>query len=280
VRRAAAAMACAAAGLASAGDARWYVQVDNDLFFDTDRWYSSGFRVARVDGPVELSLAQEIYSPDAKNLVLVDRPPAARILASGAYHWRDEAVWQTAELALGVRGPDALGRQATDLFHHLVPAHRVDWSQQLPTRFAAEARFTRSQSLLPGLKLHAGAVAGTEMIFAHAGIEARCGDARSMASQLLRYVATPPWPSTPEYGWNLYAGASVRVVARNALLSRAYIPAAPAPDLTRAVGRLAAGVALARRWGSLDFSLAHETREFDQQSHAQHFGSVALHVDF
>jgi hypothetical protein len=134
LRRAAAAVACAAAGLAVAGDARWYVQVDNDLFFDTDRWYSSGVRIARVDGPLEFALSQEIFSPDAKNFVLVDRAPAARLLASGAYHWRDQAVWQTAEAALGVRGPDALGRQATDLFHHLVATHRVDWSKQRCTR--------------------------------------------------------------------------------------------------------------------------------------------------
>ena len=279
--RAALAIACAAAGLASAGDdARWYVQVDNDLFFDTDRWYSSGVRVARVEGALEFAIDQEIYSPDAKHPVLVDRAPAARILGSAAYHWRDAAAWQTLELALGTRGPAALGRQATNLFHHLVRAPFVDWSLQLPSRVDAQVAFVRSDSFASVLKLHYGALAGNEMTFAHAGIELRCGAAPSMASQLLRYAATPPWPVAPASGWSVYGGASVRVVARNALLSRAYIPEAPAPQLRREVGRLVAGVALTRPWASLDFSLVHETREFAEQRHPQHFGSLAVHVPF
>jgi hypothetical protein len=279
--RAALAIACAAAGLASADDAaRWYAQVDNDLVFDTDRWYSSGVRIARVEGALEFGFLHEVYSPDAKNPVLIDRPPAARVLATVAHHRRDEGTWQTVEAALGARGPAAAGRQLTDFLHRLFPAAPVDWSRQLPGRFDAQVAFARSESLARGLKLHYGALAGNETTFAHAGIEMRCGAAPSMASQLLRYAATPPWPVAPASGWSAYGGASVRFVARNDLLSRAYLPGAPAPAVRRAVGRLVAGVALARPWGSIDFSLAHETREFAEQRRAQHFGSLAIHVPF
>ncbi len=279
--RAALAIVCAAAGLASAaGGARWYVQIDNDLFFDTDRWYSSGVRVARVEGALEFGLLHEVYSPEAKHPALIDRPPAARLLATVAHHRRNEDAWQTVEVALGERGPAAAGRQLTDALHRVFPAAHVDWSLQLPSRFDAQIAFARSDALVPGLKLHYGALAGNEVTFAHAGIEMRCGAAPSMASQLLRYAATPPWPVAPASGWSVYGGASVRVVARNALLSRAYIPEAPAPEMRRAVGRLVAGVALTRAWGSFDFSLAHETREFAEQRQPQHFGSAAIHIAF
>lgn len=281
LKRAAAAIACAAAGLAGAADgARWYLQHDNDFFFDTDRWYSSGARIARVDGPWELALTQEIFSPDAKHFALVDRAPAARVLASGAYHWRDDASWQTVEVALGERGPDALGRQTTEFFHHIFRAAHVDWSQQLTARFDAQAAFVRTDTLIGGLKLHYGALAGNETAFAHAGIELRCGAAPSMASQLLRYAATPPWPIEAAQGLSTYAGASVRLVARNELLARAYIPDSPAPTLRHAVGRLLAGLTWSGRRATIDVSLVHETREFAEQRHAQHFGSIALHVPF
>ncbi len=281
LRRAAAAIACAGAGFACAADgARWYVQHDNDFFFDTDRWYSSGTRLARVDGPWEFALTQEIFSPDAKHLVAVDRVPAARVLASGAHHWRNDASWQTVEVALGWRGPGALGRQMTEFFHHIFRAAHVDWSQQLPARFDAQAAFVRTETLIGGLKAHYGALAGNEVTFAHAGIELRCGAAPSMASQLLRYAATPPWPGEAAHGLSTFAGASLRLVARNDLLSRAYIADSPAPSLRRAVGRVLAGVSWTGPRATIDVSLVHETREFAEQRHPQHFGSIALHVPF
>ena len=59
-----------AAQTAGAGEAsRWYLQMDNDFFFGTDRNYSSGLRLGRVAGvgevQVEWGLLQEIYSPEA-----------------------------------------------------------------------------------------------------------------------------------------------------------------------------------------------------------------------
>ena len=57
---------------AASGDAqsRWYLQMDNDFFFGTDRNYSSGLRLGRVTGAgeiqVEWGLLQEVYSPEGK----------------------------------------------------------------------------------------------------------------------------------------------------------------------------------------------------------------------
>ena len=146
MRAAALAFALAAAGAASAQEsaARWYVQLDNDVVFETDRWYTSGVRIARVCNDLEWGLVQEIFTPDSRNPRPVDRAPSARLLASVALHDRSGAVWQTIEGALGVRGPAALGRQSTDAIHRIIPAPEVDWSRQLDNRLDAQVAFTRS----------------------------------------------------------------------------------------------------------------------------------------
>ena len=82
-RLCAAMFACLSLG-ACADDAAWYLQLDNDVVFGTDRWYTSGVRLARVarheSHAIELGLLQEIYTPEAKRFTFgtVDRPPAAR----------------------------------------------------------------------------------------------------------------------------------------------------------------------------------------------------------
>ena len=197
-RRALAGLALAVAGVAGAAgrDAAWYVQVDNDVVFTTDRWYTSGVRIARLERDFEWGLVQEIYTPDAKNPRPVDRAPAGRLLASVAHHDRSAEVWCTLEAALGVRGPAALGRQSTDYIHRLIPAPAVDWSRQLENRLDAQLAFTRSEILGLGLvKAHYGAVLGTQRAFAHAGIEIRAGANRSMASALLR-IPVAAWASS------------------------------------------------------------------------------------
>ncbi|HEX7465852.1 MAG TPA: lipid A-modifier LpxR family protein, partial [Usitatibacter sp.] len=147
-------LACVACALASgacaaAEDARWYVKIDNDVVFGTDRWYTSGVRIARVKDDLELALVQDIYTPDAKHwhFGVDDRAPTAELLAVGAKHMHGPDYFQTIELALGVRGPSAVGRQATSDIHRLIPAPEVDWSRQLDDAFDGHVAFTRSQSL-------------------------------------------------------------------------------------------------------------------------------------
>ena len=98
-RAAAAVVAYAALGAAADDAARWYLQVDNDAFFNTDRWYSSGLRIARVeargDHEDEWGVLQEIYTPEAKFANPIDRPPAARLLATWARHERSAGDWRT-----------------------------------------------------------------------------------------------------------------------------------------------------------------------------------------
>ena len=153
MRRMAAVLAtCATLGAGAAeNDSRWYVQVDNDLVFDTDRWYSSGLRGGRVDGSgdlqVEWGLLHEIYSPEGKYWFpgVDDRVPTARLLFYGARHRFTRSYFETIELAAGVRGPAARGKQLTDMVHKFVDAAKVEWSRQ-------EGRIGMFRSFAQGLE--------------------------------------------------------------------------------------------------------------------------------
>ena len=276
------ALAASAAG-AAGEERRWYLQVDNDVVFGTDRWYTSGVRLACEKRDIEWGIVQEIYTPDAKRWRSgeVDRIPTARLLLSVARHFRDAGTFQTLELAAGVRGPAALGRQATEDIHHLIPAPAVDWSRQLENKLDAHLAYARSQAIGAGpLQAHFGAVLGNQVSLAHAGFELRFA-ANGPGSALLRFAPTPPWTgAAAEEGWSFRVGASGRAVVRNELLSRSYDPVGPPPERRHAVGRAVAGVAWVQPWGSMTFDLALDTREFATQSAPGAFGALAVHVAF
>ncbi|HUL57354.1 MAG TPA: lipid A deacylase LpxR family protein [Usitatibacter sp.] len=282
--RPAAIAACLFAGTAFADDpVHWYVRADNDFFFHTDRWYTSGVRIARVDGPLEWGIVQEIYTPEAKHLspTLRDRAPTARLLATVAKHFSSRGSFDTLELDAGVRGPSARGEQAQDFVHRIVDSGvTVEWSRQLPDAFDASAIGVRTQALGAGFRGHVGAVLGTQVTFAHVGLEWRYGDPRAPSSSMLRFAATPPFFDAEALGWSFYVGASARGVARNELLSKNYYVYGPELVRKDGVTRVAGGLAWSQRWGDLTFDLVQDSREFEGQRTAHAFGSIALHLAF
>jgi hypothetical protein len=281
VRLVAATLAAAAFPAAAAsGDALWYLQVDNDVPFSTDRWYTSGVRIARVQDGLELGLVQEIYTPEAKlwHRGVVDRAPTGRLLLSIARHSATPDALQTLELMAGVRGPASGARRSAEVIHQVIPAPVVDWTRQLDNEFDGTVVAVRSQRIGFAV-LHYGAQLGNQVTFAHGGVEARWGTAAQSVSRLLRFAATPEQPSSAT-AWSVYAGASLRGVGRNQLLSRDYDPEGPPLDRERAVTRLATGIAWTGAWGALTFDLAQDSREFAQQREPHRFGSLTLHTSF
>ena len=289
MKRIAAVLVAFAATFAGAADsdARWYVQVDNDLVFNTDRWYSSGLRVARVAGSgelqVEWGLLHEIYSPEGKywSPGVDDRAPTARLLFYGARHRSTAGYVETLELAAGVRGPAAQGESLTEFVHKFVDAAEVDWSRQEGDQFDIQVAAVRSHRL-GDFHLHYGAVAGSEQGFAHGAVEWRIGEGAALValSPLFRYAATPPPPATAPSGWALFVGAGARAVGWNDMVDRNYDAFGPELDPKRVVGRVGAGVAWVGSWGAVTFAIATESREFDAQRRSQGFGSLTAHLHF
>jgi hypothetical protein len=73
---------------------------------------------------------------------------------------------------------------------------------------------------------------------------------------------------------------SIRGVARNEMLVQDYDPTRPELEIERAVGRAAAGVTYAARWGSVHFGIAADTREFKGQHAPNAFGSLTVSLHF
>ena len=287
-RLAGAALALLALGDARAAeDAQWYLQVDNDVAFTTDRWYTSGVRIARshrsADAQrIEWGVAQEIYTPNLNRFNPADRPYAARLFLSGARHDYTADGHRTLEFTAGVRGPSALGRQSQELVHRLVPAPDDDWSRQLPNRLDVQAIAVQSRDLAidggsqPHGVLHYGAVLGTNITLVHAGFEVRAGQPFEFPA--LRFAATPPLAAA--HGWSAFAGASGRWVPRNTLLAGSSDPTVGEVTRNPSVWRLAAGLAWANSWGAVTFTLTQDSREFKTQQAMQRFGILALHLSF
>jgi len=291
-RRLAATLACVAALPAAAAGtdaARWYLQVDNDVVFVTDRWYSSGIRIARVanvDGhELEFGVIHEIYMPEQRNWEpgRADRAPTARLLLNAARHQRTQDAFDTFELQAGVRGDAARGEQITHFVHRGIPGGAdVDWSRQLqPNKFDGSLVAARSTNI-GNFRVHFGGVLGTQLIYGHVGGELRYGPgSRDIDFQVMRFAATPPFAHRgDDTGWSVFAGASARIVAYNGMLGPNYDPGGEEIRTHPIVGRLAGGAAWTFQRGSVTFSLVHDTREFSEQRKPQQFGSLAVHWTF
>jgi len=98
-------------------------------------------------------------------------------------------------------------------------------------------------------------------------------------SRLLRFAATPELAANAQ-GWSAYAGASVRAVGRNELLSRNYDPSGGDLDRENVVTRIAGGIAWIATWGAVTFDVAQDSREFSQQRTPHRFGSLTVSVTF
>ncbi len=275
----------------AAGDVSWYTQIDNDVAVHTDRWYTSGLRIARTNRLAENEYAefgvlQEIYTPDVHRLDPTDRPYAGRLLVTAARHDFMPGLYRTLELDVGVRGPAALGRQSTEFVHRFIPAAGFDWSRQLPNRVDAQAIAVQTHEFaLPAAEharwaLHYGAVLGNTVTFAHAGVEVRTGGPQAIAGPALRFAATPPLAAAGAQGWSAFAGVSGRWVAHNSLLSRNAIEFGPPIERIGGVARGAAGVAWSAPWGAVTFTAVADSPEFETQHTPHGFGILGLRVDF
>ena len=288
MRRLAAAAACLAA-LGAVAQTQWYVQMDNDLGFETDRWYSSGMRVSAVrthgDHERELGLLQEVYTPDVKGFRVgaVDRMPTARLFVMAARHDRNEARWQTLEVDVGVRGPSAGGREATRLVHRVVHARDIDWSRQDKDRIDVQLVASRTENVLRAVNLNYGAVLGNELTFLHVGAEYRLGTrgANAPSAAVLRYAASPPpFGIAVEGCWSAFVAGSGRLVLQNKMLEQGYGFIDDTPTRRRSVVRATTGFSWAWPGGIVTFAVVHESKEFAQQSRGHTFASLTGYVDF
>lgn len=146
--------------------------LDNDLFGDTDRYYTNGFQFAwrsatdtvpawlavagRATAPVlppggvrrwGLAFGQEIYTPEdifRDEPDPADRPYAAWLYGAVSYSVYTDTSFAAAELQAGVVGPSALGEQVQNTVHAFNGGDLAEgWDAQLDDEPGLNLLFTR-----------------------------------------------------------------------------------------------------------------------------------------
>ncbi|HEX4944594.1 MAG TPA: lipid A deacylase LpxR family protein, partial [Usitatibacteraceae bacterium] len=266
----------------------------------TDRWYTSGVRIYRSalldevspfasflrgcatrEQRFDVGILHEVYTGDGRaDPTAPDRPNAGRLLLSFARHDLSPDTLASLGIDAGVSGPAALGERVQEIIHRIAPAPHTDWTRQVDNRADVQVTGAWSRRLMadaiPGaLVMHGGAAAGTITAFGHAGIEWRTDSPAEAANPLLRFAATPPMPRNAR-GLSLFAGASLRAIARNRVLGRRSDDPKPEAAREHRVSRVAAGLAWSEDWGVVTLGLAQDSREFDGQRSPHRFGSLTV----
>ena len=148
---------------------------DNDLFDNTDRFYTNGISFDYTapgisDNPVKyvllpyrgraknyygLVLVQNLYTPSTTKIGGIqhgDRPFAAylyfgsyKITSDDVRHYR-----QVSELDLGILGPQSMGAQVQDVFHKYIPYNNepLGWENQIATDAVINYNFSLEKGIV------------------------------------------------------------------------------------------------------------------------------------
>lgn len=140
---------------------------DNDLYTSSknDMYYTNGLELfyrflSKNENPkinkkiTEFRIGQYIYNPrfiNAAAVTINDRPFTGYLFAEAgrSFFYQSESVLKT-DFQLGFMGPNALGRETQESFHHLIGYKEVfGWENQLTNAFAVQAHVMYSKKLFP-----------------------------------------------------------------------------------------------------------------------------------
>jgi len=207
----------------------WTVLVENDLFYDSDRNYTSGVALAWVASPkpapewaVKLArsvpwypeigeirhgyvVGQNMYTP--RDIALADQPPDDRPYAGWLYATIGLGVDSPHQsdifaLTVGVVGPAALAEQSQKFIHRITgSAEPQGWDMQLKNEPGIELAYQRrwrdvAKGTFAGLEYdvtpHAGGALGNVYTYANAGFTVRYGKRLTSDLGPLRIRPSPP----------------------------------------------------------------------------------------
>ena len=240
------------------------------------------------------SIGQGLYTPtdfSRSDLIADDRPYAAVLLLNFGYNARHGDRLQTTQLALGMVGPSAQGKQVQDAVHGLLGDDKfMGWDNQLhdePVFRLLHERMQRWPSTNNAgwgwdAISHWGGAIGNLATHANGGGELRFGWKLpdDFGSSPLRPAGenTAPTRNGRAQGWSghLFVTGDARWVLRDITLDGNTFRHSHRVDKRPFVGEAGYGVALMR--GKWKFALAryYRSREFDQQKERPVFGSFTI----
>jgi lipid A 3-O-deacylase len=253
------------------------------------------------DYKLGLSLGQNIYTPvdtSTTESVPTDRPYSAWLYVGACFQSyrpapagsRKVALLDTLEITLGMVGPDALGRQVQNGFHHLIHAASANgWSHQIHDEpglnlvYQRKYRFSTSHAregwgaeLIP----HVGLSLGNVFTYLNAGAEVRAGWrlAEDFGTDLIHPSSDSNSRRRPPFSAFFFAATDGRVVARDITLDGNTFRDSAHVDKRPLVGDFYSGVAIGTRHLQLTYAENLRTREFEGQRRSAVFGSISATV--
>lgn len=142
---------------------------DNDLYTSSknDMYYTNGLELfyrflSKNENPkinkkiTEFRVGQYIYNPrfiNAEAVTINDRPFTGYLFAEAgrSFFYQSESVLKT-DFQLGFMGPNALGKETQESFHHIIGYKEVfGWENQLHNAFAVQAHVMYSKKMFPSI---------------------------------------------------------------------------------------------------------------------------------
>lgn len=140
---------------------------DNDLYTSSknDMYYTNGLELfyrflSKNENPkinkkiTEFRVGQYIYNPrfiNAEAVTINDRPFTGYLFAEAgrSFFYQSESVLKT-DFQLGFMGPNALGKETQESFHHIIGYKEVfGWENQLHNALAVQAHVMYSKKMFP-----------------------------------------------------------------------------------------------------------------------------------
>lgn len=298
------------------------IAIENDLFGNgKDQYYTNGFRLSwfeanaappswigeigelypgfRINDTTSfmLSFGQNLYTPrditiatEQKN----DRPWAAWLYGSASLLTVTNNHLDEIELALGIVGPAALGKQ-TQKFVHKEISDSPDpkgWEHQLDNEIGLNLSWERrwpeykAWSLDENLWLRFSPEVGLSLgnIYTHAAAglnfrlsprSERFSDAPLRVKPSMAGTGYFPKPSNG-YSWSLFGGVNGRLVGRNIFLDGNTFENSPSVDKKNFVYDLNAGVDFTYDQTRLSYTLVKRSKEFLKQEDDSIFGAISI----
>ncbi len=241
------------------------------------------------------SFGQGLYTPTdntRSDLIEDDRPYAAVLMVNFGYNARNDNRLRTTQLALGMVGPSAQGKQVQDAVHSVLGDEKfMGWDNQLhdePVFKLLHERMQRwpAEGNASGWGWdaisHWGGAIGNLATYANAGGEVRFGWKLpdDFGSSPMRPAGenTAPTRRGRTEGWSshVFITSDARWVLRDITLDGNTFRNSHSVDKRALVGDIGYGVAVMR--GKWKFALAryHRSREFEGQKETPVFGSFTI----
>lgn len=195
------------------------LEIDNDLFFGTDYYYSSGIFIKynRFKSPQDSlagtsvstwEIGQEIYTPSQRYVTEIERYDFSYsgwlyVGYARQKHWSDRVSWRW-NLRLGLTGEASLAQAFQNLYHRLIlQLPELAWSAQQPQQLHGSGRL----DLFVKQPLFSDHSIGTQL-YAQSGTYQTFGGGRLgwMLGPSPQMLYRHSGHALPQQSWGFYAG--------------------------------------------------------------------------